>query len=82
MIGGLRAGRYRVRAFAAGFQLAYYPESVDVFEGRVTSDIDFSLLLPVPVGSAVFGVRSMARSLSGPQAHTNHATSCSQRPAT
>jgi protocatechuate 3,4-dioxygenase beta subunit len=43
LISDLRPGRYRVRAFATGYEMAYYPESVDVVEGQITDHIDFFL---------------------------------------
>jgi hypothetical protein len=43
VVEGLEAGRYRVRAMAAGYVTAYYPESVAVVAGQVTPDINFHL---------------------------------------
>jgi hypothetical protein len=41
----LAPGRYRVRASATGFQTAYYPDSVTVFAGEMTPDINFALAM-------------------------------------
>jgi hypothetical protein len=38
-------GRYRVRASAAGYETAYYPDSVTVVAGQLTDSINFALSL-------------------------------------
>lgn len=44
LIAGIAPGCYRVRAIKTGYQIAYYPESVEVIHGRVTPGIDFTLI--------------------------------------
>lgn len=43
LISGLAPGKYRVRAMKTGYITAYYPESVEVIQGRVTENINFEL---------------------------------------
>jgi len=58
LISDLQPGKYRVRAFATGFQTGYFPESVLVVHGQVTPDIDFAL---VPNGSPNGGISGRVR---------------------
>jgi protocatechuate 3,4-dioxygenase beta subunit len=58
LMADLAPGKYRVRAFATGFQTGYLPESVLVVHGQVTPDIDFAL---VPNGHPNGGISGRVR---------------------